>query len=88
MRQLDIYINVPLLYTCAMKNEKEKNKLLKRFEKVCKELESLAWKEYNFTNNTGKFTMRQAKVSRKCDGLAIEKRNLRNRLFDEFNIEI
>lgn len=29
-----------------MKNEKEKNKLLKRFEKVCKDLESLDWKEY------------------------------------------
>lgn len=69
-------------------NEKEKNKLLKRFEKVCKELEELAWKEYDFTNNTGKMTMRQAKVSRKCDGLAIEKRKLRDRLLDEFNIEI
>lgn len=68
--------------------EKEKNKLLKRYEKVCKELEALAWKEYDFTNNTGKMTMRQTKVSRKCYGLAIEIRNLRNRLFDEFNVEV
>lgn len=71
-----------------MENEKEKNKLLKRFEKVCKELDALAWKEYDFTNNTGKMTMRQAKVSRKCDYLAIEKMKLQNRLFDEFNIEV
>mgnify|MGYP003499962873 CR=1 FL=1 len=67
-----------------MENEKEKNKLLRRFEKVCKELESLAWKEYE----QGFGTQRRANTSRKCDGLAIEKRNLRNRLFDEFNIEI
>lgn len=67
-----------------MDNEKEKSKLLKRYEKVCKELESLAWKEYE--QKWG--TQRRANISRKCDGLAIEKRNLRNRLFEEFNIEI
>lgn len=69
-----------------MENEKEKNRLLKRYEKVCKELESLAFKEYPI--ETGKFTMRQAKISRKCDFLAMEKAEIRNRLFDEFNIEI
>lgn len=67
-----------------MENEKEKNKLLKRYDKVCKELEALAWKEYE----QGLGTQRRANTSRKCDGLAIEKRNLRNRLFNEFNIEI
>lgn len=64
--------------------EKEKNKLLKRFEKVSKELESLAWKEYE----QGFGTQRRANISRKCDGLATEKRKLRDRLFNEFNIEI
>lgn len=67
-----------------MENEKEKNKLLKRYEKVCKELESLAWKEYQ--QKWG--TMRRANTSRKCDYLAMEKRKLRDRLFNEFNIEI
>ena len=62
----------------------DKEKLLKRYEKVCKELESLAWKEHEQVFGT----QRRANISRRCDGLAIEKRNLRNRLFDEFNIEI
>lgn len=68
------------------KNEKEKNELLKRYGKVCKELESLAFKEYPI--ETGKYTMRQAKISRKCDYLAMAKMEIKNRLFDEFNIEV
>lgn len=67
-----------------MENEKEKNRLLKRYEKVCKELESLAWKEYE----QGWGTQRRAKTSRKCDYLAMEKMEIRNRLSEEFNIEI
>lgn len=62
----------------------DKEKLIKRYEKVCEELQALAWKEYE----QGFGTQRRAKTSRRCDGLAIEKRNIRNRLFDEFNIEM
>ena len=63
---------------------KELEKLLKRYHKVNDTLQSLAWKEYE----QGFGTQKRANTSRKCDGLAIEKRNLRNRLFDEFNIEV
>ena len=54
--------------------EKEKEKLLKRYYKICDELNNLAWKEYE----QGWGTQPRANTSRKCDGLAIEKRKICN----------
>ena len=45
-----------------------KEKLIKRYYKICDTLNSLAWKEYE----QGWGTQRRANTSRKCDGLAIE----------------
>lgn len=67
-----------------MVNEKEKNKLLKRYEKVCKELESLAWKEYE----QGWGTQRRANTSRKCDYLAMERQRIREELYIKYGIEV
>lgn len=61
-----------------------KEKLIKRYYKICDTLKSLAWKEYK----QGWGTQRRANTSRRCDGLAIEKRNLENQIFEKFNIEI
>lgn len=61
-----------------------KEKLIKRYYKICGTLKSLAWKEYE----QGCGTQTRANTSRRCDGLSIEKRNLENEIFEKFNIEI
>lgn len=64
--------------------KKSKEELLKRYNKITEELKNLAWKEYEM----GLGTQKRAKISRKCDVLAMEKQKIREELFDEYGIEL
>lgn len=64
--------------------EYSKERLINRYNKITKELESLAWEEHG--ENFG--SQRRAKISRKCDYLGMERQRIREELFIKYNIEV